>query len=306
MLNNIIKTYPELNNVSLDILNENTQNLESRKIYQIEISRKGYCKRIGNEVDRFKIESVLKKFDNHKSISFFTPLDYKSDNTINIPLGFIRCGAIKKTPQYYKEYNQNIKHYGNLFWRGDITTHEIRNQILNYFENKINFDVANWRPANGRFYMDNACTEYEYDTYFDRLKQADTFLIMRGDKPWTNSFFDCLRANTIPICIDTFYHKLGWHKIGFKTDDLFLNFDLKEDDLEKVENEIQSLLKDKDRVLYMKENLLRFYEQVVLQDKYLSKYGASVLCAGWGNTIKSKLLQIHNNDYKLTDNCLFT
>lgn len=306
MIHDIIKTYPELNNVSLDILNENTQNIESRKIYEIETSRKGYCKRIGNEVDRFKIESVLKKFDNYKSISFFTPLDYKSDNTINIPLGFIRCGVIKKTPQYYKEYNQNIKHYGNLFWRGDITTHETRNQILNYFENKINFDVANWRPANGRFYMDNACTEYEYDTYFDRLKQADAFLIMRGDKPWTNSFFDCLRANTIPICIDTFYHRLGWHKIGFKTDDLFLNFDLKEDDLEKVENEIQSLLKDKDRVLYMKENLLRFYEQVVLQDKYLSKYGASVVCAGWGNTIKSKLLQIHNNDYKLKDNYLFT
>lgn len=305
MIQYLTKVYPELNNVSFDFLNEYTQSLELGKIYQIETSRTGYGKRAGNEVDRPKIESVLKRFDNQKSMPFFTTLDYKSDNTINIPLGFVACGAIKKTPQYYKKYNQSIKHYGNLFWRGDITTHEIRNKILSYFENKINFDVANWRPANGRFYADNACTEYEYDTYFDRLKMADAFLIIRGDRPWTNSFFDCLRANTIPICIDTFYHNLGWHKIGFKTDDLFLNFDLKEDDLEKVENEIQSLLKDKDRVLYMKQNLLKFYEDFILQDKYLMTYGASIHCVGWGEVIKSKMLEIHNNNYTLKDNYLF-
>lgn len=305
MIKNITKAYPELKNVSFSVLNENTQNIALETIYQINISREGYKTRAGNEVDRPKIESVLKRFNNHKSVTFFTTLDYKADNTINMPLGFIPCRFIKKAPQYYKEYNQTIKHYGNLFWRGDITTHEIRNKIVGYFKKRTNFDVSNWQPANGRFYADNACTEYDYDTYFDRLKQADAFLIMRGDKPWTNSFFDCLRANTIPVCIDTFYHKLGWHKIGFKTEDLFLHFDFKEGDLEKVENEIQSLLKDKDRVLYMKKNLLKFYKDFVLQDRYLMLYGASIPCVGWGETIKSKMLEIYNNNYTLKDNYLF-
>lgn len=308
MIKNIIQAYPELNGVCFDFLNENTQSLELGKIYQINTSRNSffrYGKRAGNEVDRPQIESLLSRFDNHKSIPFFTTLDYKSNNTINIPLGFIRCGFIKKTPQYYKEYNQSIKHHGNLFWRGDVTTHEIRNKVVNYFENKINFDISNWGPANGKFYTDNACTECEYDTYFDRLKQSDAFLIMRGDRPWTNSFFDCLRANTIPVCIDTFYHKLGWHKIGFKTDDLFLYFDFKKDSLEKIENEIQSLLKDKDKVMHMKQNLLKFYEEFVLQDKYLMLHGASLPFVGWGGVIKTKMLEIHNNDYKLKDNYLF-
>jgi hypothetical protein len=131
------------------------------------------------------------------------------------------------------------------------------------------------------------------------------FLIMRGDRPWTNSFFDCLRANAIPVCIDTFYHKLGWHKIGFNIDDLFLDFNTQKDSIETIYNEIQNLLKDKERVLSMKNNLLKFYTQVVMQDKYLVANGAAISGAGWGCAIRSKLLEIHNNDYILKDNYLF-
>lgn len=307
MINHLIEIHPELKNINFCSLNENTQRIDLKTIYQIQTSRKGYGKRSGCEVDREHIELILKKFDSYQFTPFFTTLDYQSDNTVNMPLGFISCKSIKKTSQYYKEYNQSIKHYGNLFWRGDVTTHETRSKIISYFslKNNSNFNVANWCPANGKFYKDNACTEHEYDTYFNRLKQSDAFLVMRGDRPWTNSFFDCLRANAIPVCIDTFYHKLGWHKIGFKIDDLFLDFDSKKDSLEKIEDEIQILLKNKDRVLHMKQNLLSFYKEFILKDRYLVLFGASLPCVGWGEIIKSKLLETHNNDYILRDNYLF-
>lgn len=308
-INSLIKEYPEIKKVKWKNLDTQTQSIESKCIYNIAFKRDKHLeRRSGLEIDRPKIESILSKFDNHESATFIINLDYQSKNTINMPLGFINCKAIKKSPDYYKDYNQSIETHGNLFWRGNIGTHQIRKKIINGLNltSKKNFDLAHWSPASGSFYEDNACTEYEYDTYFDRLKQSDAFLIMRGDRPWTNSFFDCLRANAIPVCIDTFYNKLGWHKIGYKIDDLFLDFDSREDSIEKIENDIQELLGDKERVIYMKENLLRFYEKFILQDKHLLTYGASYASAGWGNVVKSKLLQIHNDDYKLRDNYLFT
>lgn len=304
MIQNLFQIYPELQNVRFRILTEETTTLESKTIYQINTSRQGYGKRLGYEVDKPKIESILKKFKNHEQVPFITTLDYESDNTINIPPGFLCCQRIKKEANYYIQYNKNIEYYGNLFWRGDKTTHKVR-EIVENFKKCINFDIGHWTPASGRFYADNACTQHEYDIYFNRLKQSDAFLVMRGDRPWTNSFFDCLRANTIPVCIDTFYHKLGWHKIGFDINDMFLNFDSKKDGLEKIENEIQNLLKDKERVLSIKNNLLKFFTQVIMKDEYLLTQGASEFGTGWGNTIKSKLLEIHNNNYTLKENYLF-
>lgn len=304
MIKALYQTYPEINDVSFKLLTEETNILEPKTIYNISVSRNNYVKRFGYEVDKFKIESILNQ---HKPTACFTWLDYKAQNTINIPLGFIRCNVIKKSSQYYKEYNQDIKYYRNLFWRGDTTTHQTRTKIVNYFNNinDRNFDIAHWSPIAGKFYSDNACTEYEYDTYFNQLKSSDAFFVIRGDLPWTNSFFDCLRANTIPICVDTFYNRLGWHKIGFEISDLFLNFDLRKDSLEKIMTEIQVLLKDKEKVLYMKQNLLRFYKEFILKDKHLLEYGASLFSAGWGGIIKNKMLEIHNNNYILKDNYLF-
>ena len=224
MNDNFLSTFPELQNLSFQVLPLSDTTLCEKTIYKISFKRRGYNTRKGLEVDRPKIESILSRFDNHESMLFITTLDYHSKNTINVPLGFINCKAIKKSSDYYKQHNKSIKTYGNLFWRGNTETHQIRKKIidgLNLKSNK-NFELAHWTPSAGLFYSDNACTETEYDVYFNQLKQSDTFLIMRGDKPWTNSFFDCLRANTIAVCIDTFYHKLGWHKIGYKIEDLLM------------------------------------------------------------------------------------
>jgi hypothetical protein len=306
MINRLKTVFPELNDVSFELLDDQTSAISSKTIYQIQTPRPRGFVRVGCEVDKTPIELVLKKFTNCQQIPFITALDYQSDNTINMPLGFVCFKRIKQQPDYYIQYNKNIKYYGNLFWRGDATTHEIRKKIVDALNinRPNNFDIAHWKPSAGQFYQ-NACTENEYDTYFDRLKQSDAFLIMRGDRPWTFSFFDCLRANVIPVCIDTFYHKLGWHKIGFDIEDLFLVFNTQKDSAETIANEIQNLLKDKERVLFMKNNLLKFYTQFVMQDKYLLTHGPSVASAGWGYIIRSKLLDIHNNDYILKDNYLF-
>ena len=64
---------------------------------------------------------------------------------------------------------------------------------------------------------------------------------------------------------------------------------------------ICELLKDQDKIMNMKHNICRFYEDIILQDKYLLSYGASKTSAGWGNVIKDTIMKIHNNNYTLDD-----
>lgn len=304
MSRRLIKCYPELKDVNISSC-DNTSDLLNNHIYFLNLHNKNRINtRVGSNLDYAFIEPILIN-TKHASTFIFTSLDCLAQPIVNLPLGFVSPFLIKKPKDYYKEYHKNIESVGGLYWRGNINTHETRHKIINYLNltNTKDYDLDHWKPMSGGFYK-YGCSEKEYDGYYNKLKESDLFLVIRGDKPWTNSFFDCLRSNTIPICINTFYGKIKWHKIGFKKEDLFLDFNTNYDDIELIHMKIYELLKDKDKIMHMKNNICRFYEDIILQDKYLLQYGADGIKAGWGNIIRDTIIKIHNNNYTLDDTIL--
>lgn len=239
----------------------------------------------------------------------FTWLDFVGDNVINCPLGFMSPENIQQQHSYYEDYDAINQYYNRIFWSGN-KTHSIRNTIIDYFKSKsyinTHIDIDYWK-------LDDQYSVYEknkpkpppseYIYYFNKLKASDLFLIIRGDKPWTNSFFDCLRANTIPVCIDTFYGKLGWENIGFQTEDILLDINTNFMSLEEIYETIISLVKNKEKILYMKNNLHKFYSAYILTDRSIRNHGLKYrMFAGWGDFYCAKILEIYNNNYKVLNN----
>jgi hypothetical protein len=147
-------------------------------------------------------------------------------------------------------------------------------------------------------------TSLEYVSYFKLLSVADAFLVMRGDKPWLYSFFDCLRAGAIPVCVDTFYGQLGWENIGIRTEDIILDLSTKTQTFDDIYFAIVELMEDKEKILHMKRIGQQFMQKYVFNDQLLAAHGASGYFAGWGDFIVAKLLETARNGYALVDNSL--
>lgn len=259
--------------------------------------RKNY--RSGFLVDQPWAQEYL---DRYKDYPVFTALDCVGPNVVNVPLGFMMSSNISQSPQYYTQYDPQLKHFGKVFWKGSLWTHDTRGTLLSHLKGKADrrFLLRNWY-CEQRPYGPVKPPSIEYTSYFKLLTQADAFLVMRGDLPWLYSFFDCLRAGAIPVCVNTFYGNLGWENIGIKTSDLLLDLKTTTHTLDQIYEEIVSLIEDKERVLHMKRIGQHFMRNYVLNDCLLRQHGANVYLCGWGDFIAAKCLETIRNGYTLVN-----
>lgn len=263
--------------------------------------RKNY--RAGSCVDQFWTQPYIDYYSTH---AIFTPMDCLADNVVNVPSGFMLNDNISQSKAYCLNYAPKLTRFNKVFWKGSAWTHEIRPKVVRYLKSKrdVRFVLRNWTCTSGNPYGAVKPPSIEYTSYFEQLSHADLFLVMRGDRPWLYSFFDCLRAGAIPVCIDTFYGNLGWEKIGIAPDDILLDLDTSKHGLEGIYQAITSLLENKEKLLHMKATGQQFFQKYVLTDGLVAAHGASIYFSGWGDFIVAKALEIARNNYKL-DNTQF-
>lgn len=250
--------------------------------------------------------------------SFSKPLFAKSfdmyaPNLINSPIMHTRADLLSVDFDYFKTLSsQPIKFFNRCYWRGG-PSHKDRKQVLKFLGSKKDsrIDVAMWRPKKASsIYRQRpgGFDSSEYTNYFRALETSDIGLCIRGDRPWLHSFLDVLRAGAVPVCINTQYHNLGWHHIGYDfKKDLFLSYDLEKDTLEDVYTGICSLLEDKDRLFEMKHNIRKFYKDWYLSDRshFVDKpKKVRPRYVGWGDFIAAKAVEIIKNNFVLNDNFL--
>ena len=251
---------------------------------------------------------MIERYVGHLSNPFFGGYDCLLDNLINMPLGFIPCEFISANSKYYNEINFDEQYYRKLFWSGS-KNHDSRLPIVDYFKsrNSSEMEVDYWALPRGISpYTDKRPDSSEYKNFINKMLKSDMFLVMRGDVPWTFTFMDCLMTGTIPICINTFYNRIGWQHIGYQPDDLFMSFDTRETDVEEIYEKCLDLLHDEHRVKYMKDNIKSFYHKFIINDRLLTVGGTSNYWVnhliGWTDFWAAKLLEYVQNGYKLVNN----
>jgi len=185
--------------------------------------------------------------------------------------------------------NKTIKNetFNNkTFWSGG-QTHETRGDVLSFYK-KIDdkrFDVSLFKE---NVYRDGFKTG-TYETYLNNLSKSDVVYILRGDRIWVNTFFDVIRCGCIPIMINSM-NDYGWENIFTNVDDFMLRFDLREHSMEHIHQQVVLLLEDKERVLYMKNNIRKFHDMFFKHN--CSKFGFSEF-------LLAKLVDIFKNNFDI-------
>jgi len=123
----------------------------------------------------------------------------------------------------------------------------------------------------------------------NELCHKDIAFVMRGDRPWANSFYDVIRAGCIPVMISSM-NDFGWESIMNNVDDYFLRFDIRTQTMDYIHEEVCKLLEDKSRILQMKANIRKLYKTFF---NHSCSFGASDFI--WG-----KCLNVHKNNCDLT------
>jgi len=259
-------------------------------------------------------QPLFNKLLEHKKIITFAFMDAALPNVINFPLSFNVPKSISQPDNYWLEFDHNAhcNYYNKLYWSGSFT-HESRgiiNKLIKF--NNPSFQLQFWKPIGQiqnekvSVYSDNRPVSAEYIRFFSHLKNSDISLCIRGDKPWTHSFFDYLRASNAVAFIDTFYHKLGWEKIGLDKDKMFWFFDTSKDSSDKIYDILSSALQDKDEVIKKKRLAYNFYKKYIMTDRFYQAKKLSSIFTGWMDFYVAKILEIKENNYKLIDNCFFS
>lgn len=252
---------------------------------------------------------------NDKQSTIFTRGDAIGQNIIGYPLGYNNPTVISTPDKYWLDYDQNAasKYHGQrVFWSGS-KTHKSREIIndLNQFNDR-RFNLSFWTPVGNDpskqatvYAGDNKPRPQEYANYMNKLCSADAALLVRGDKTWCNSFFDLLRAGVAIFFIDTEYHNLGWHHLGYDVNKMFGVFDTDKQTPHQIYQGIVEIIEDRDRLMEMKSLARDFYVKYILTDRlYDQPWGSTH--NGWADFIAGKLLQIYNNNFQLVDNCFFS
>jgi hypothetical protein len=188
--------------------------------------------------------------------------------------------------------NKTIKNetfHNKVFWSGGIT-HETRANVLSFY-NKVDdkrFNVSLFKDRPKRIYAGGLKTE-TYETYLNNLSKSDVVYLLRGDRIWTYTFYDIIRAGCIPVMISSM-NDYGWENIFTNVDDYVLRFDLREHSMEYIHQQVALLLEDKERVLYMKNNIRKFHDMFFKHN--CAAYGFSEL-------LLAKLLEIYKNDFDI-------
>lgn len=184
-----------------------------------------------------------------------------------------------------KKTIKNETFNNKVFWSGALT-HSTRKDFL-YFYNTINdkrFDISLFGE---RVYRDGF-KQGTYETFLDNLSKSDVVYILRGDRIWVNTFFDVIRAGCIPVMINSM-NDYGWENIFQNVDDYMLRFDFREHSMDYIHQQVILLLEDKERVLFMKNNIRRFHDMFF---KHNAKYGFSEF-------LLAKLVEIYKNDFDI-------
>ena len=266
--------------------------------------------RNGKCVDQNFFVSEIKNYN----ITIFSGADVNFPNVISKMGTYIPYSNISQEEYYWLDFDENNhkKYYNKLFWSGR-KTHSSRGIIneLNKFNNP-NFELSFWKPKGKdpnkpvKLYKENKPVKEEYISFFNKLKESDIAISIRGDRPWTHTFFDYLRASNAIACIDTTHDKLGWEKIGINKDDLFWFFDTDKDSPEKIYQTLAKDLQNKDKILEKKKKTYEFYKKYILTDRLYKYKIYHPSFTGLFDFYVAKLIEIKENNYKLKDNCLFS
>jgi len=185
--------------------------------------------------------------------------------------------------------NKTIKNetFNNkVFWSGS-QTHSTRRDFLSFYNtvDDNRFDVSLFQE---RIYRDGFKTG-TYETFLDTLSKSDIVFLLRGDRIWAHTFYDIIRAGCIPVMISSM-NDYGWENIFTNVDDYMLRFDLREHSMEHIHQQVTLLLEDKERVLYMKNNIRKFHDMFFKHN--CARYGFSEF-------LLAKLLEIYKNDFDI-------
>ena len=185
--------------------------------------------------------------------------------------------------------NKTIKNetFNNkVFWSGG-QTHETRGNVLSFYKtiDDKRFDVSLFKE---NVYRDGFKTG-TYETYLNNLSKSDVVFMLRGDRIWAHTFFDIIRCGCIPIMINSM-NDYGWDNIFTNVDDFMLRFDLREHSMEHIHQQVVLLLEDKERVLYMKNNIRKFHDMF---------FKHNCLTFGFSEFLLAKLVDIFKNDFDI-------
>ena len=226
--------------------------------------RKGYC-----------IDNAIEPRPDFKSFCF------SGNDFCDVPyLITMPCG-----PQFGDNTTHENKSFNNkVFWSGSIRTHETRKHFFDFYSTVDDgeFEIVNFTE---NVYTDGLAPS-TYDKYIYNLSKSDIVYVLRGDKPWVNTFFDVLRTGCIPVMVSSM-NDYGWENIFENVDDYMLRFDLRLHSMEYIHEQVMLLLKDKSRVLAMKANIRKFYD---LFFKHDAKFGFSEF-------LLAKCIDIYKNDF---------
>jgi hypothetical protein len=280
-------------------------------------ARKSYWEKNGVESldirHGVKVDSkILKQFKPiTQGLSFsMMDIDLLDSKTIGVPISYTRPSNISQPTNYFtsgfESTNQN-RYHNKIYWRGAPGSHEVRSLFIEgmkQFPDK-RVDIAPYTPVTGTVYGKVKPPASGYTDYFNTLHNSDIALQMRGDMTWAFTFLDVLRAGCIPCFINTEYHNLGWEQLGLVKEEMFISFDIFKHSPEFIYSEMITLLEDRERVLYMKQNVHNFFKKYIMSDRDICNYNQRIY-PGWMDFYAAKLLEYFHNDYKVENLCLFS
>lgn len=153
--------------------------------------------------------------------------------------------------------NLNTNFNNKVFWTGTVENHESRSRVYNFYQklNDNRFEISNFNES----IYEKSIEASVYDNYIDKLCTSDIAYILRGDRAWAHSFHDVIRSGCIPVMVSSM-NDYGWENIINNVNDYFLMFDIRVHSMEFIHNKVVELLKDRERVLFMKANIRYLYK----------------------------------------------
>lgn len=238
--------------------------------------------------DRFSCcKDDLMNLDPVKNFIFANNDFCKDPKIIVTPHGFLPKAFISRTDAYWLHDNYDNKDYHNkVYWKGRFN-HPFRHQFFNFYK-KLRDPRFTLEKLRDRVYKG---TVYEnYRNYINTLQHSDMNFCIRGTYDSIFSFMDTIRCGCIPILINCMLDK-GWENIFNDPEDFCLRFDMNKDRIEYVHEKITQVLNDKERVLFMKSNVRKFYHM------FMFKHGKIQAEHAWINFTLAKCIEISNNNF---------
>lgn len=216
----------------------------------------------------------------HFKFPIFTHLDLKNPYVINVPLGFTNPKLIKQSLRsMFKIECGKVNFNNSVFWRGG-RTHQIRRNLDSLIlDDPEKFSNFKFHPQNTLYELHNfkKVPDKFYKQYIEELGGSDFVFNVRGDLPWTFSFWDILRTTSIPININCMYQDIGFENVGIDIEKMSLNFNTDIFDEEYILDYLKDIQPNIDLVIeyktYIKEathHLISFFENIYKESSHLN------------------------------------